>query len=165
MPLSHLPTELLLSAASFLDLERDINSLAQTNRLFHSLINPYLYRRNSHNSGSSALLWAARLSISQGANVEAAAQISVPEGPNDTQVLKPIDCSTPLFQAAINGHAAVVKLLLETGRVEVDAKDTIGRTPLFWAALRGHEAVVRLLLQTGRVHVDSWDRGGSTPWT
>lgn len=136
MLLSHLPTELLLSITSFLELVTDINSLAQTNHLFHSLINPYLDRHNSHHSGSSALLWAvrlgnpatARLSISQGANVEGAAQISVPEGPNDTEVLKPIDCSTPLFQAARTGHHTVMSLLLDTGKVAIEAKDTRGRS-------------------------------------
>jgi ankyrin repeat protein len=40
----------------------------------------------------------------------------------------------------------VVKLLLETGKVDVESKDKIyGRTPLSWAAERGHETVVELL--------------------
>ena len=48
--------------------------------------------------------------------------------------------------AAGNGREAVVKLLLATGKVDVDAKDnTYGRTPLSWAAGNGHEAVVKLL--------------------
>jgi ankyrin repeat protein len=57
----------------------------------------------------------------------------------------------------------VVKLLLETGKVDVDSKDTTGRTPLSWAAGRGHEAVVKLLLETGMVDVDSKDTTGQTP--
>jgi ankyrin repeat protein len=40
----------------------------------------------------------------------------------------------------------VIKLLLATGEVDVDSKDTeYGRTPLWWAARNGHEAVVKLL--------------------
>ena len=52
---------------------------------------------------------------------------------------------TPLRVAAANGHEAVVKLLLATGKVDADSEDTIGRTPLSWAAGNGHEAVVKLL--------------------
>jgi ankyrin repeat protein len=43
------------------------------------------------------------------------------------------------------GTRRVVKLLLATGRVDVDAKDENDRTPLGWAAAGGHEAVVKLL--------------------
>ncbi|KAJ5500682.1 hypothetical protein N7453_009733 [Penicillium expansum] len=62
---------------------------------------------------------------------------------------------TPLFWAACNGYEAVVKLLLETGRVNADSKDFQSETPLLAAAQHGHEAVVKLLLDTGRVDVNS----------
>jgi ankyrin repeat protein len=39
----------------------------------------------------------------------------------------------------------LVKLLLETGKVEVDAKDRYSWTPLYRAAMGGHKAVVKLL--------------------
>src|ERR1700722_7725409 len=59
---------------------------------------------------------------------------------------------TPLWLAAERGDEAVVKLLLETGKADVDSKDRYdgGRTPLWWAVERGYETVVKLLLETGK---------------
>ncbi|KAF2682221.1 hypothetical protein K458DRAFT_456076 [Lentithecium fluviatile CBS 122367] len=70
---------------------------------------------------------------------------------------------TLLSRAASNGSEAVVKLLLETGKVDVDSKDNSGRTPLSRAAWNGSEAVVKLLLETGKVDVDSKNNYGWTP--
>jgi ankyrin repeat protein len=50
-----------------------------------------------------------------------------------------------LYQAAENGHEAVVQLLLKH-MVDVDANDD-GRTALRWAAENGFEAEVRPLLK------------------
>ncbi|KAL8364870.1 hypothetical protein RB595_003921 [Gaeumannomyces hyphopodioides] len=87
---------------------------------------------------------------------------------------------TPLSWAAENGHEAVVKLLLATGKfvpvlkhfgrllatsgVKIDSKDRNGRTPLSWAAENGHEAVVKLLLATGKADINAKDKNyGQTP--
>ena len=43
------------------------------------------------------------------------------------------------------GHKAVVKLLLETGKADMNSKDYDGQMLLLWAAENGHEAVVLLL--------------------
>ena len=56
---------------------------------------------------------------------------------------------TPLLNAALGGHEAVVQQLLAQG-ADIDAKDESGWTPLSYAAEGGHEAVVRLL----QSHVD-----------
>ncbi|KAH8683989.1 hypothetical protein BGZ61DRAFT_519619 [Ilyonectria robusta] len=62
---------------------------------------------------------------------------------------------TPLSWAAIEGHEAVVKLLLATDKVDIDAGnvdvnvgDYCGKTPLSYAAKRGNEDIVKLLLAT-----------------
>ncbi|OBT39451.1 hypothetical protein VE00_11019 [Pseudogymnoascus sp. WSF 3629] len=68
-----------------------------------------------------------------------------------------------LLTAALNGHEAVLKLLLNTGKANADSKDKDGRTALSWAAGNGHEAIVRLLLDTGKVDADSKDKDGWTP--
>jgi ankyrin repeat protein len=71
---------------------------------------------------------------------------------------------TPLSLAAENGHEAVVRLLVDTGKADIDSKSNSGRTPLSLAAQRGHEAVVRLLVDTGKADIDSKDTEyGQTP--
>jgi len=60
------------------------------------------------------------------------------------------DCigSTALTWAAIRGHDAVVKMLLERGDVNPNQVDTeYGQTPLWRAALGGYDGVVKRLLE------------------
>lgn len=111
MCLLHFPAELLLFIANFLE-ERDINSLAQTNQQIYSLLNPYLYRRNSLNSRSSALLWAAQRGS------EATARTCVSEGANVRAT--DYDGKTSLCWAAANGHEAVVKLVQRLSGCRLD---------------------------------------------
>ncbi|OJJ70221.1 hypothetical protein ASPBRDRAFT_56939 [Aspergillus brasiliensis CBS 101740] len=70
---------------------------------------------------------------------------------------------SPLAWAAGQGHEGVVKLLLATGKVDVDSRSTRGHTPLSWVAWEGHETVVNILLATGEVDVNSKDLDGRTP--
>jgi hypothetical protein len=59
-----------------------------------------------------------------------------------------------LSWVAGNGREAIVKLLLETGKADVDSKNfEYGQTPLSWAAERGHEAIVKLLLEIDKADV------------
>jgi ankyrin repeat protein len=59
--------------------------------------------------------------------------------------------------AAWKGHAAVVELLLQSSRVDVQPKDSNGITPLLLAAKWGHELVVGLLLEIGEADVNTRD--------
>ncbi|PVH70410.1 ankyrin [Cadophora sp. DSE1049] len=66
------------------------------------------------------------------------------------------DSETPLVLAAMYGHDAVVKLLLDTGRVVPEFKDAkYGRTPLSWVAEKGNAAVVEKLLGIDGIGPDS----------
>ena len=190
MPFVDLPSELLVLVADHLP-QNSMSSLARTNRNFYSYLNPYLYRHDSKNFGSSALLWAAK------SGNKATAQISISEGAKIRVGTSTRPLSRALLTASLHGHGAVVKLLLEDGQVDVNSKDDRGSTSLsvaascghdmelkpflrynqvnvnlkdrdgamlfFQAASHGHEAVVRLLLETGRVDVNSKDRFSSTP--
>ncbi|KAF1948110.1 hypothetical protein CC80DRAFT_459683 [Byssothecium circinans] len=60
MPLLRLANEVLYCISENLKFERGINAFAQANRRLYCLLNTYLYRYNIRQSGSSALLWAAR---------------------------------------------------------------------------------------------------------
>lgn len=73
------------------------------------------------------------------------------------------DFRTPVLWAAKNGHDAVVKLLLDRSRIDVDVEDVGGQTALSWAAENGHHTVVELLLDSGKANVNSKDLYGRTP--
>ncbi|KAM5349339.1 hypothetical protein ACJ41O_005844 [Fusarium nematophilum] len=68
---------------------------------------------------------------------------------------------TPLQWAALRGHEAVARLLLEAG-ADKEAKDDDDRTPLHWAAENRHEAVARLLLEKG-ANKEPKNNNGQTP--
>lgn len=56
--------------------------------------------------------------------------------------------STPLIEAARNGHDGVVEALL-IARADVKAKDERGKTALMYASEGGHTESVKLLRQAG----------------
>ena len=71
------------------------------------------------------------------------------------------DGQTPLHFAAIYGHEAITKYLLEKG-ASVKAKDILGSTPLHEAVRYGHTEIVNMLLNQG-ADPNSQDSLGKTP--
>jgi len=72
------------------------------------------------------------------------------------------DGRTALASAALNGHAEVVRVLLETPGVDCNAPDKEGASPLFLAASKGHTQVVAVLLEHPGVLVEREDNEGNT---
>ncbi|EEA21918.1 hypothetical protein TMatcc_008655 [Talaromyces marneffei ATCC 18224] len=149
-----LPTEILLLIGRCIETEKDINSVCQTSHRFHALFTPYLYKLNVRQGKSSALVWAAehgrpataRLSLQAGARITASKD------------------GMPLISwAARGGHLEVVKLLLDTGKVQIDFRGSpIYKTALGWAIKCGDEAIVKLLLDA-KADVNKRSIDGATP--
>lgn len=55
------------------------------------------------------------------------------------------DQRTPITLAIERGRQKLVKLLLETGKIDLTCKDNEGRTPLMWANIMRDEDSTRLL--------------------
>ncbi|KAI3544306.1 hypothetical protein CSPX01_05758 [Colletotrichum filicis] len=73
------------------------------------------------------------------------------------------DGRTPFLWAIQMGHEAIVKMFLDTGKVNVDERDKDGRTLFLWALQLGWRAVAKVLLDTGKFDVDERDQHGQTP--
>ncbi|KAK2042669.1 hypothetical protein LZ31DRAFT_525790 [Colletotrichum somersetense] len=75
---------------------------------------------------------------------------------------------TPLSIATSFGHEAIVKLLLDTGKVNFNSRDNDCRpvwhltTPLSSAAEWGYDGVVKLLLDTDGIEINTSDNAGRT---
>lgn len=88
------------------------------------------------------------------------------DGPSRTKELDrkdPHSGRTLVAAAAARGNVEVVRLMLSSGKVDLESKDANGRTPLALAALSGSAETLRLLLASGKVNVDSRDTDGRTP--
>jgi ankyrin repeat protein len=79
-------------------------------------------------------------------------------GPDNTAGLP----RTPLSLACEGGHTGIIKLLLATGRVNINALDEDRRAPLSYAAQGGHAEVVKLLLADPYIDLEARDHSGRT---
>ncbi|GKU10149.1 unnamed protein product, partial [Fusarium langsethiae] len=69
---------------------------------------------------------------------------------------------TPLFQAVSDDRETIAKLLIDSGKADVNVKDQLNQTLLIIAATRGREGVVRALLESDQVQVCAQDASGDT---
>ncbi len=69
---------------------------------------------------------------------------------------------TALHCCCQGGHVEVVKLLVEAGGSDLEARDRSSCTPLFVAATRGHWQIVRVLIEAG-ANPNASQSCGSTP--
>jgi ankyrin repeat protein len=154
MPLLSLPNELIEIIAETIQFECDLNALAQTNQSLYNLLNPYLYRFNVQQRGSSAVSWAAERGRPE------TLQKLIQEGANLNIRVDNHALSQPLLTAAMEGHIGVVKVLLDHGippdqiHDPADSEDETGYdqtrlTAMGWAAAGGHTDVFELLLARG----------------
>jgi ankyrin repeat protein len=70
---------------------------------------------------------------------------------------------TRIQWAAENGNEKILKLLLQIGKIDTNARDDDGDTLLMRAAWYGHKDIVKLLLSTGKVDPDAKNIKGQTP--
>lgn len=77
-------------------------------------------------------------------------------------MIRDIEKLTLLHHAAEGGHVEACKVLVQSGRVDINAQDGEGRTPLHRASLKGHVPVVDYLRERG-ASTDVQDFFGHTP--
>jgi ankyrin repeat protein len=131
-----LPNDILLLIAEATTSERDLNALTQSNTHLYTLLIDMLYKNNIRHHNSSALFWGARTGqlptvkrmLALGANIEGTQNHCTPlEAASCTgkeEMVKYLlsrganygfwRCRpwTPLCAAAVEGHAGVVRILL-----------------------------------------------------
>ena len=73
------------------------------------------------------------------------------------------DGQTTLLLAVRRRHEAIVKVLLDSGKVDTNLKDNEGQAPLWWALRRRHKAIIKVLLDSGKVDTNLKDNEGQTP--
>jgi ankyrin repeat protein len=69
---------------------------------------------------------------------------------------------TPLLAAASEGHIAIVRQLLSTGKADVNAKDKEGTNALMAAAARGHLECIKELVAVKDIQVNEQNVDGHT---
>ena len=81
-----------------------------------------------------------------------------------TCLISAVGVRDPLvFWAAAREKLDVLKLLLNTQKVDLNWRNLKNQTSLSYAAMCGHKRVVKLSIETGRIDFDNKDKWGLTP--
>lgn len=157
MSFGQLPSELVMRIGKDLQCVRDQSALMRTNRGIYFLLRRQLYKYDVDHQHRSGLIWAVqkqKISVAlyflqlPGLNVNARDE----------------DGRTLLHTACIeNDGYYMTRILLHTSRIDLNAKDLLGRTPLSYLASSGNLFSLDMLLQCPRIDVNAEDRKGQTP--
>jgi ankyrin repeat protein len=175
MPLSDLPTELLIDIATHLQVDvAAMNALACTNKNAYNLFNDRLYYRDLTQSQSSSLTWAAENGVE--GTIQRAIDVVAIQNLNPL----PISFLIAIQVAARRGHVPIVELLLKFHGNNINPNYLLGSgngvesfiqqkayyqdlnpilNALQVAALQGHVPIVELLLKLHDINPNF--RGGS----
>ncbi|GIJ92774.1 hypothetical protein Asppvi_002052 [Aspergillus pseudoviridinutans] len=107
--------------------------------------------------GQCALWWAAR----RGGTDIVERLLQRDDVQVDNRDLK--DRLTPLGVAVLKGHERIARHLLNTGRVDVNARNRQRRTPIFHALSRDDRTITEMLLADESVDLSCQDVCGRTP--
>ena len=141
-----LPNEIIIEIVERFERERDICSLMRVNRRLYDLFDDYLYCYDIKYRRSYALFWAAKHGRESTARklLHLGANVNIKDSEGNRHRGKPLADLTPLHVAAVKGHLAIVKLLLEVG-ADPEARDRKSLTPLYFALNARHEKVARTI--------------------
>jgi ankyrin repeat protein len=154
--LTDLPLEILLIIWSYLDKERQMNSLVRSCQFLYTKLNLTLYRHNL-GQGSSAVRWAAENSRIDTMLRLIDAGYDLHEHSNEN-----INPPSPLCVAAYSNQEAMVAWLLSQG-VDPDTLGEQGLSPLVLAGVFGHLGIAQLLVRGG-ADIEGCSEKGWTPF-
>lgn len=76
---------------------------------------------------------------------------------------RPFSANKAFLVAAMNGHRAIMELLLDTQEIDINYVEPFSGTPLAEAAAMGHEEIVKMLLALDGIEVNSVGESGESP--
>ncbi|KKZ66807.1 hypothetical protein EMCG_07496 [[Emmonsia] crescens] len=158
MALGHLSTDLIVSIAEQLEFKKDVNALARTSRGLYAILNPYLYRNNTHEETCSTVWRAVKRSETgtiqrfKDAGVDLS-KLKDPQNSTDNLIHALSRRCGYRLEGRVPDPVGVIRVLTDNG-VDINAKNSYGSSALLIAAARGDTAILMPLIDCGAdVHV------------
>jgi ankyrin repeat protein len=187
MSLLTLPNELLETILDFVPSNADLSSLCATHSTIFSAAVVHLYERNHLYENGSAVTWAVKneqletvhRATSVGVDIVRLHHLTRAAAFGQFDIFQCLwdakasyggfhnlnrdeDGGCPLLAGVTAGNYRIVKTLLDTERVNVEARDASSLTPLHIAAQNANDKLVKLLLEHGADPM-ACDRQGRVP--